>query len=461
VIRALPALIVVAVLIAIAVFVADRPGSIELQWQGWEIDTSVAVLVLGVALVGALAAAAFHLVRKLVMSPYAFTRWRRERRREAGFRALTQGMVAIAAGDAEEALRFARRADVLLAEPPLTLLLSAQAAQLNGDQDAARKYFSAMLERKETEFLGLRGLLMQALHAGDEATALKLVERAKALRPRTPWVLDRLYRLEARAGRWSAAEATLGVALARKAVDEPTGRRHRAILLGEESRVAEAAGDAGRAMALGEKAAAADPGFAPAAVHLARLQTVQARPRRAMRTLLRAWREAPKPELAAAYGEIFKDETPTQRVKRFERLAAANPGHAESSLALAEAALKAKLWGEARRHLTAAGADAADPGPRLCRLMAELEEGEHGNEANARGWLARAARTPVADPTYVCENCGAETPAWSAFCPHCHEFGSLNWKVPTRARIATADPRPSAAPATLVDIERPKIAGAG
>ncbi len=63
---------------------------------------------------------------------------------------------------------------MLLAEPPLTLLLSAQAAQLNGDEQAARRYFTAMLDRAETEFLGLRGLVMQALRGGDEAAALGL-----------------------------------------------------------------------------------------------------------------------------------------------------------------------------------------------------------------------------------------------------------------------------------------------
>ena len=68
----------------------------------------------------------------------AFLRRRRERRRRAGYRALTQGMVAVAAGDPQEARRFARSADALLADPPLTLLLSAQAAQLDGDETAAK-----------------------------------------------------------------------------------------------------------------------------------------------------------------------------------------------------------------------------------------------------------------------------------------------------------------------------------
>lgn len=454
-IRALPALIVVVILIAVAIFIADRPGTVELDWQGWRIDTNVAVLALGVALIGMLAAGLFHLLRRLITAPAAYLRWRRERRREAGFRALTQGMVAVAAGDPEEAMKHSRRADALLADPPLTLLLSAQAAQLNGDHDAARRYFSAMLERAETEFLGLRGLLMQALHAGDEAAALKLVERAKELRPKTPWVLHRLYQLRARAGQWAEAEATLVEAMGRKAVESATGRHHRAVLVHEQSRAAEMAGDTAKATALAEKAVAHDPTFAPAAIRLARLQNAQSRARRAIRTLLAAWKAAPRPDVARAFTALFGDEAPLQRLKRVEKLVAANPEHPESHLALAEAALDAKLWGEARRHLMAAGASADHPTPRLCRLMARLEEQEHSDVAAASAWLGRAADTPVADPAYVCAHCGAELADWSAHCPHCHEFGTLAWQTPKRAAPAplgqTAPPA-ALPPPMLADI---------
>ena len=129
--RAVPALLVLAVLVGFAVFIADRPGSVAVVWQGWRIDTSFAVLVLGVIATAMLAAALFHLLRKIIGGPRAFMRGRREKRRRDGYRALTQGMVAVAAGDAAEAKRYAKQADGLLAEPPLTLLLSAQAAQLN------------------------------------------------------------------------------------------------------------------------------------------------------------------------------------------------------------------------------------------------------------------------------------------------------------------------------------------
>jgi HemY protein len=431
--RAIPALTVIAVLIAAAVFVADRPGTVEVVWQGWQIETSVGVLVLGVVVFALLAAALFHFIRKLVGGPKAFLRARRERRRREGYRALTQGMVAVAAGDAEEAQKLARKADVLLAEPPLTLLLSAQAAQLKGDEQAAQRYFTAMLDRPETEFLGLRGLIMQAMRGGDEATALRLTERAKALRPKTPWVLTSLIELQARAGRWGEADATLAEATRRKALPAPESRHRRAVLLHERSRKAEAENQPRDALRLAAKAHGLDPGFAPAAAHYARLLVADGHQRHARKAIEAAWRVEPHPALAEAYDRIFAEEPPLARMKHAERLASLKPEHVESALALARAALAAKLWGEARRHLDKAGALlGADtpPSQRVCQLMAELEESQHEDHAAARGWLARAAANPTPDSAYLCHACGAETPHWAPLCPRCRGFDTLAWRPP-------------------------------
>ncbi|HUZ72894.1 MAG TPA: heme biosynthesis HemY N-terminal domain-containing protein [Stellaceae bacterium] len=436
--RALPAIVVIALLVTAAVLVADRPGSVAIEWQGWRVDTSVAVMVLAAAAVGVAVAVIYNVLRWIVGGPRTWVRARRERRRRDGYRALTQGMVAVAAGDAEEAQKLARKADALLAEPPLTLLLSAQAAQLNGDETAAGRYFTAMLERPETAFLGLRGLLMQAMKIGDEATALRLAERAKALRPRTPWVLTSLLELQSRAGRWSAAEATLVETSRRKALPAPESRHRHAVLLHQNAAEAEAQGRPSDAMRLESKALALAPEFAPIAERYAQMLNLRGQTRRARRALEAAWRAAPHPALATAYRALFADEPALLRFKRMERLAALQPDHVESQLALAAAALEARLWGEARRYLTAAGAAAtAAAPPRVCRLMAELEEAEHGDHAAARTWLARAAVADTPDPAWLCDACGAESASWSALCPNCRGFATLAWSGPVR----TAAPR--------------------
>jgi HemY protein len=435
--RALPAIVVLALAVGGAVFIADRPGTVSLVWQGWRVDTSVAVLVLGVVIVAMIAAALFHLLRLVVRGPHMIARGRRERRRRRGYRALSQGMVAVAAGDPAEAKRFAKQADVLLAEPPLTLLLSAQAAQLNGDEQAAHKYFTAMLDSAETEFLGLRGLIMQALKRKDEGEALTLAGRAKTLRPKTPWVLATLFELQARAGKWVEAEATLALAARRKALTALDSARHRAVMLYEQSRVATAENRDRDAVRLVAKAHALAPGFTQAAARYAELLSASGQTRHARKVLETAWSHAPHPELAKAYEALFADERPLQRLKRFEALIVRHKDHIESHIALAEAALKARLWGEARRHLAAAGGreDGSAPSSRVCRLMAELEEAEHSDLPAARMWLSRATTTAAQDAVYVCAACGGEVAAWSSLCPHCRSFDSIEWRQSGRAPV--------------------------
>jgi HemY protein len=478
--RSLPALIVVVLLVVLAVLVADQPGRVAIVWQSWRIETSVAVLILAGLVLAVLSVVIVGLLRRLIGGPRAFLRARRERRRRDGYRALTQGMVAVAAGDADEAQRYARKADVLLAEPPLTLLLSAQAAQLKGDEDAARKYFTAMLNRPETEFLGLRGLLTQALRRGEENAALRLAERAHTMRPKTPWVLTNLLELQVRAGEWQRAQTTLSEMVKAKLVPLMTGRQHQTALLLAQSRTA---AENETALSLAGEAQELVPSFAPAAVRRAQLLQRAGHPHKAAKAIETAWRREPHPHLAAAYGALFADEAPLARVKRFERLAGLKPDHVESRLALAEAALAAQLWGEARRQLAAAGAGAnsgSPPTARICRLMAALEEAEHGDGAAARLWLARAGEAPP-DPLFVCTSCGAESRDWEPLCGRCRAFDSLVWRVPARAIpalasypardaegapavaliAAPAQPRGSGSAARWSPSQPPAIAGSG
>jgi HemY protein len=465
-IRSILGLLVFAVLVAVAVFFADHPGQVEIVWQGWQVTTSVGVLVAAAVLAALLVALLFWIVSRMVGSPRVFLHRRRERRRRAGYQALTQGMVAVAAGNPHEAQRYARKAEALLAEPPLTLLLSAQAAQLEGDETAAKKFFTAMLDRPETEFLGLRGLLNQVLRVGDRGTALRLTQRAMTLRPGTPWVVQSLFDLEAREGRWEAAHQTLAQAVKRRTIPRKRARHHRGVILYELGRAAVANGDRRRGINLAAQAQALAPDLATPAAHHARLLLDDRRTGPAAKAVERAWRTAPHPELAQAYGAIHAGEPPLARVKRVEWLAAQNPGARESHLALAEAALDAQLWGEARRHLdralTAAAAlpiakpassnplssasagegekrGLAGPTPRLCLLMARLEEAEHGAGSGMREWLDRAVNA-MPDPRYVCTSCGGESLEWRSLCPHCNSFDTLDWRTPAWAAAGNALP---------------------
>lgn len=434
--RAIWFIIKLAVVVAIAIWLVEHPGYVTLSWQGFVIETSVAILLVALLVVIGVATLLYRLWRSIRGAPRRLGSRRLTRKRERGYEALTRGMVAVAAGDAEAARRFANEADNLLRNPPLTLLLSAQAAQLNGDDQAAQKYFEAMLDRPETAFLGVRGLLNRALRENDRDTALQLARQAHDLQPRTPWVLTTLFDLEARSGQWERADRTLAEAQKLGAVAADIARQHRAALLLERSFEAELEGRMGDAETHAKAAHDLLPGFAPAAARVARLLTRAGKPRPAAKAIDRAWRVEPHPELADAYRKIEPGADALTQVKRMEKLRSIHPDHFETHVATAEVALEARLWGEARAHLNKALAQR--PTPRVYRLLAELAQSEHGDTASARDWLAKAA-TAQPDSHWICGNCGTAHLAWRSICTSCSSFDSLQWREPA-PRAALPDP---------------------
>jgi HemY protein len=439
--RAIVALILIAAAGAGAAFFADHPGRVEIVWQGWQVDTSVGVLVGAVAVVVLTGSVLALCAAALCRWPENLRRRRAAHRRRAGEAVLTSGLVALAAGHPAEAQLAARRAGTLLAEAPsggtpTPLLLAAAAAQHQGDWAEARRAYTALLDRPQTEFLGLRGLIGQAMRAGEDNTALHLAERARRLRPDAVWVVDALIVLAARAGDWGAVRATLAGAARRKLLPAALTRHHRGVVLHELSRTAERRGDRRQAARLAAKAQALAADLAAPACHHARLLIELGRKRPAAKTIERAWRTAPHPDLARLYLDLHPDAGVLARATAMQRLAAHNPEAEESRLALAETALAAQLWGEARHHLglalaasPPAGSSSQGPSRRLCLLMARLEESEAGNAPAAREWLDRAIGA-APDPTYVCTRCGGETLEWLALCPECGGFDTFVWRSP-------------------------------
>jgi HemY protein len=144
------------------------------------------------------------------------------------------------------------------------------------------------------------------------------------------------------------------------------------------------------ALKTAQQAVKANPTSGEAIRMAATLLREEGKTRKAERLVEDAWRTEPD----ALLSEIYRDLAPTGttalgQVKRVEKLHGLQPDHPESHVALAIASLDAQLWGEARQHLN--NVLDANPSPRVCRLVARLEEGEHGNLEAARSWLARAA----------------------------------------------------------------------
>ena len=416
---------------------SDTGGGMRVAVAGYEfslgpLQALIAALLLVVAiwLVMKLVGLVVAVLRFLSGDETAISRYFDRNRERKGYQALAEGMIALASGEARVALSRARRAEKYLAAPALTSLLTAQAAELAGDGKAASEAYKALLGDDKTRFVGVRGLMLQKIAEGDSDTALKLAEKAFALKPRHAETQDILLRLQAGHADWKGARATLGAKLKAGTLPRDVFRRRNAVLALQEARavIDEASSIEAREAAI--EANRLSPDLIPAAALAARGYIAKGEAKYATRVLKKAWAAQPHPDLAAAFAEIVPDETASARLKRFKLLTSIQPDHPETRMLLAELDLAAEDFPAARRAL----GDLATTHPtvRGLTIMAAIERGEGADDAVVRGWLARALTAPRG-PQWCCDKCQAIHAQWGPVCDNCGGFDTLSWREPTEA----------------------------
>ncbi len=365
----------------------------------------------------------------------AITRFFVRNRERRGLQALADGMLALAEGDGKRAVDKAQRAEKLLAKPMLTNLLIAQASEMKGNTEQAKEYYKRLVTNDRSRFAGVRGLMRQKLNEGDTDTALKLAQKAFDLRPRHEETQDTLLRLQNRSGDWSGARKTLLAKARAGALPRDVYKRRDAVLALQEAQRHRAAGKDARMYEAAIEANRLAPELIPAAALAAQAHAADGRLRPAVKVLKKAWAKQPHPDLAAAFAALAPDESPSDRLKRFDALFRIAPEHAETRMLKAELLLAAEDFPGARRAL----GDLAKTNPkaRALTIMAAIERGEGSDDAVVRGWLARAL-TASRGPQWVCSNCHHIHGGWVAICENCESFDTLSWEAPPDSGGASA-----------------------
>jgi HemY protein len=438
---------IVAALLFVAGWFGANPGTVSMVWRGYRYDLSVATgALLATALVLAVAFVTW-IVLWVFGVPGRVRAWRAGRGRDKALATLSHGLTAVAAGDHQGARAAAKRIASLDPELPLGLLLRAQAAQLAHDRIDAAQAFAAMMKHPETEFLGLRGMLLLASRgeAPPGTDPLLLAERANALKPDSGWVADTLFDLKVRSGATDEAEQILRRAVRKHALTaQEAARKRSALWLGKADEMAASGFDAD-ALRYARRANELAPDFAPAAARLAVLELRDGSERRARVALERAIGHHAHPELIAAYERLGgSGEEPLKRVTRMEKLVKIAPRSPEVQIGLADAAMSAGLWGVARDHLHAARDLYGEDAPAgLYRRFASLEVSEHTNHDAELQWLRQAA-SARADEAWTCRACGHVARQWAERCGSCGMFDGFEWRSPGRVTAPRAETAPEA-----------------
>lgn len=424
-IRLIVFLVIVAALGFAFGWVADRPGEVSLLWQGMRYETSLMVAVSALVALVAAIMIVWWAISTVLRSPALMRRFFRNRRRDRGYYAVSQGLIAAGSGDSQRARKLAQDSRKLLGGEPLVQLLDAQTLLLEGNHEKARNRFETMLEDDDTRLVALRGLYLEAEREGALEAARHYAEEASKAAPAISWAGNAMLKHQSAEGDWTGALATLEQMRSAGTVDKAEAARKRAVLLTAEA-MAELAAEPGKAAKLAREAHRLADDLVPAATTAA---TALARGddfRRAAKILESTWKKAPHPDIADAYVHLRSGDSVRDRLKRARKLQSLQPDDPESGLALAEAAIAAAEWKVAREAV--APVLATRPTQRACLIMADIEEGEFGDRGRMRDWLARAVRAPR-DPAWMAD--GMTSERWLPISPISGRIDAFEWKAPT------------------------------
>ena len=402
---------------ALAHILATQAGTTQIDWLGWRLTAPTSLLIALALIIIWLVLVLDRVFNFLAGIPRALTRGFSRRHQRLGQRALALGMVAVAAGEGRAARKYARQSVHHLGQDALTDLLMAQATSLSGDREAAKRYFDALKNNKDTAYFGHIGNMRLALEAGDEEAALLAGRAAMTLKPRTPSIADAVFVLEAKHGDWDAAETAFRIARQGDSAIPP--HTEASILLERARRAATPR----RKQKFLSRAIQADETFLPVILEQAAFYLEENKTRKATALMERGFITAPHPRLAAKLMAHWSG-TPAKKLARLIHLTEKGGNQKEALFASASVALDQELWGEATRLAELIPAASRDT--RIWQLLAELAD-KTGTKTDG-AMILRQNFTAPRPPSWVCASCQQMSDDYHAICPHCGSFAQIDWK---------------------------------
>lgn len=434
-------------------WLTSLPGTLTIELLGYTMQPrlGIAAFILIAAIV--LIIVLWGILRRVLAAPYYLARRSRERRRDVGFAALSDGFIALQAGDAARARSLARDAISNLPTNAAAQLLEARADLALGDMHSAREHYRALISNRKTALAALSGLYDQARQQGRTDAALTFAQKAIDIAPHTPWASEAVFDDLAGKGLWVEALDMVSAEPAVSREEKMRKRRRQAVIETARARQAEPT-DPLAALDHALSALKLQPEFVPAALLAARVYINRGDARKAMSLLRRVWRATSHPDVATLFANSTPGSSSVDRLKRIRELVDVPPPNKSSAIVLARAAIDAYDWDAARAALE--NYTSPSPSQAICLMMAEIEEGQSHDEGKSRAWVNRAVRAQR-DPVWTADGITAEE--WEPVSPVTGKLDAFEWRVPTSA-VATrvAEPaRPSTRlPAVTAPPEEPR-----
>lgn len=418
-----------AVIALAAAWLSNHAGTVEMEWIGYRVKTSVGLLIGAAALLYFVfhycLAKPFEIIGAAVSSRFASdARAERIAKRRVAkemdrYALLTKGMIALEAGDVAAAERMRRRIRKEFEDAPAeTVVFDARLAEAQSRLNDALALYSELAKNVETRLLGMRGKIRLNRLTGNLPAALEACAALLAEKNPPAWVISEAFELQIREKRWDDAVATLEKGRKQDVFDKPTAKHLKACVLLEQANNTE---DAEQKERLVRAAADADDTLMQAVLMTAEYNIRKGQIRKARSALFDLWKKSPCTAVYETYLTLDPAASPIDVVQSVEELIAENPETPLNHLVLADCSFKARLWGQAKTSLEKYLAVCPDS-KRALTLAAEIAENARDEKAAAE-YRAKAALAEAEAP-YRCGVCHTDFSEWHTVCPVCRTLGA-------------------------------------
>ncbi|OFW95869.1 MAG: hypothetical protein A2977_03005 [Alphaproteobacteria bacterium RIFCSPLOWO2_01_FULL_45_8] len=403
-------------------WLANNPGTLTLNWLGYEIETTISFVLLLVFLLFILAA--------LISSGWQGLVWIVKQILSVGshlktnpHKVLAQAFSAIEFGNLKEAQQLAKEAMNLNPESALPAIALLKASQILHDRKTESLALSHLKQFEEFTAMAWYDEIGAALKSKRLDLAKKLIASSSKAHGDQGWFLKQALKVAIAAADWNEALDLLKQSNKKGSFTQEESNHIYGFLwyqLSLERSLPES-----EKLSRMETSYKYDPHFLDNLLSFARLLATKKDKRAAQTLLEKAWSDKPSWAIADVYCDLLgTDSQPLSKARQARQLYDLMPDHPVSQLILITYFIQAKLWGEAKRVLALLPKDV----PEAYVLKAALTKKEKNNMPDVLTYLKKAMQQ-ISYP-YKCTKCRKSMEKWEISCSHCGSFLSVYLKHP-------------------------------
>lgn len=414
-----------AIILFAVIWTSYHPGTILLDWFGYNITIPLNVFVGLFLSVMVVLLALYNGYKSLFETFRQYKQRRAYAQLKEWHETLVRTLVNLEFGEKTNTDKVVQQIKKEKLPDELGLYLLYQYGNANNEDELLKKILPQLLASQDLRQLGLKYQVQTAVSQGNYDLAFTLCEGVVEEKNTSPWLMKAVIFLAVKLKKYQFALDHLRLGLSRKAFDTDYADYMAAVIWFQWAK--SEGEDNDNYVPYLEKAHNLNVRFIRAAIRLSVGLKAQGKADKAAKVLKETWAVRPEAyEIAYEYAAL--GATALERVHLVKELMEVHPDSVAAKIVLTLYYIKAELWGEAKQALDQlSDIKRANHQEAVHYLQALLAQNEKGDTHKAYALLEDVFAEKLSK-RWRCQYCGHTSTSWQPFCENCDAFDHLDYE---------------------------------